>query len=263
VPEKDEAVNPQEVIMRAPLEREPASVRTIQAVLRTLAEGAAAHETSQPQAFITISRQSGCGGRLFAASLVEQLNALYPRERAWTMWDRELVEKAAHDHQIAPQLVESLEDSSRSWLEDFFSGMSMTGGPAHSDELRVYRRVATTIRSLAQLGRVVIVGRGGVFITRGMCRGIHVRLVAPLDFRIKRVRAELGLTESQARNRIEQIDRSRQAFHVRYGLEGALSPENFSITLNMVADEAADLARCVLPLIPQPSLSGARLGPAY
>ena len=239
--------------MRAPLERDPIAVRTIQAVLRTLAEGAAACETEQPQPFITISRQSGCGGRLFAAALVEQLNALNPHARAWTMWDRELVEKVAHDHQIASQLVESLEDSSRSWLEDFFSGLTLNAGPAHADELRVYRRVATTIRSLAQLGRVVIVGRGGVFITRGMPEGIHIRLVAPLDYRIKHVREELGLTESQSRNRIEQIDRNREAFHARYGPQRSLSPEHFSLTLNTVCGAARPLARCVLPLVAERS----------
>ena len=47
------------------------------------------------------------------------------------------------------------------------------------------------VRALAEVGRVIIVGRGGVFITRDLPGGIHVRLVAPREWRVRRGRVAI------------------------------------------------------------------------
>src|SRR6266568_5245832 len=139
--------------------------------------------------FITISRQPGISTDGFADYLASHLNAKSP---GWKVWDRELVEKVATDHHIAAELVAALGQSGRSWLEDFVRGLSMSAGPL--EEQAVYRRVATTIRALAQAGKAIVIGRGAVHITANMLGGVHVRLVAPWGYRVWRLADELGIS---------------------------------------------------------------------
>ena len=121
--------------------------------------------------------------------LAKRLNAADPGELPWTVWDNELVERVAVEHQLPAASIESLKDQQPSWLEEALGGL-MLGD--HPDELKVYHRVAATTRLLAEMGRVVIVGRGGAFITRNLLGGIHLRLVAPLEFRVAATNNPVG-----------------------------------------------------------------------
>ena len=80
-----------------------------------------------PGLFVTISRQGGAGGRTVAQLLVNRLNVLDPNDVPWTLWDRDLVEKVAADNHIARELIESLEDTSRSWVEEFLVSLAAEG----------------------------------------------------------------------------------------------------------------------------------------
>src|SRR3954447_11629111 len=59
----------------------------------------------KPPQFVTISRQAGAGGRTLAKRLSERLNALGigvgdDRDRAWSAWDHELVDKVSKEHEL-------------------------------------------------------------------------------------------------------------------------------------------------------------------
>jgi cytidylate kinase len=214
-------------------------------------------EEHRAQPFITISRQPGAGAWTLAQKLVEYLNIADPGEQPWTCWDRELVEKVSADHRIASELVESLEDASHSWMQDFLSGLSFHTG----DEAKVYQRVATTIRALAQVGRVVIVGRGGVFITRNMPGGIHVRLVAPLGRRVEHMAEYLGVSRAEAAVRVREMERNREGFYRRYWPGESLAAENFTLTLNTQTLDEQQCIGCILPLVS--AAAGVRAHGAY
>ena len=200
-----------------------------------------------PLPFITISRQAGAGGWALGARLLHRLRGREPEaDPPWTSWDRELVEKVADDHHISRRLVESLEQKSRSWLEELLGGMT-----AHDvDEYAIYRRVATTVRALAQAGHAILVGRGGVFITRSMPQGIHIRLVAPIQNRVERMMGELSLDHAAAERWVREQDRRRDHFYQKYWPGASIGPESFTLTLNtgLVSDEAA--ADAVAALVP-------------
>jgi cytidylate kinase len=68
------------------------------------------------------------------------------------------------------------------------------------------------VPALARHGNVVIVGRSGFAILRGYADVLHVRVQAPLAFRIARVMAEQGLAAEQAEAEIVAADRGRSAF---------------------------------------------------
>src|SRR5687768_689485 len=170
-----------------------------------------------PQPFVTVSRQAGAGGRTFARSLVERLNGANPGDRPWAVWDRELVTKVAEEQLIPAELTERLERGHESRFERFVAPFLPRDDPSMFGEAEVYRRVAQTIRALARAGRAVVVGRGGVYATRDVPGGVHVRLVAPFERRAAHMAAVLDVTPSAAAAEIRRLDRERDTFHRRYG----------------------------------------------
>ena len=195
------------------------------------------HKSSTANPFVTISRQAGAGGHSLGAALTAALNERDPGGRPWALWDREVVEKVAAEHKIPERLVRLLEGPGRPWFEQFFSKM---------DDGQVYRRVVATIRSLARAGRSVIIGRGGMFSTGDLPGGVHVRLVAPLEFRIENMERLLNCPRSKAQEEIRRIEQERKAFYARYWPTKPLVPEAFTLILNTVAIDEPTQVRCIL-----------------
>ena len=140
--------------------------------------------------FVTISRQPGAGGVPLAQRLAERLNAHAPGD--WTAWDQELVEKVSAEHHLNKGTIETVIDRPHTWLSDLVSGFSQDVTPS---DLVVYKKVAGTIRALATAGHAILVGRGGQFIIAGLTGGVHLRLVAPLEYRIKTTAESFNLSQ--------------------------------------------------------------------
>ena len=124
------------------------------------------------------------------------MNDIDPGDLPWKVWDNELVERVAAEHHLPASRVAELEDQQPSWLEEALGGLAIAGN--HPEEVTIFRRVATAIRALAELGRVVIVGRGAVFVTGDMPAGVHLRLVAPVGFRVASTAAAKGVSPDEA-----------------------------------------------------------------
>jgi hypothetical protein len=214
-----------------------------------LASGRAgkAQQFAEPLPFVTIARQAGAGGRTLALRLAKRLNERDdPSDPPWRPYDRELVEKVAADHQLSKHLIEMLEDSSHNWIRELVEPFLH---PSQPSELEVFHRVAATIRALAQAGRAVLVGRGGVFITGDMARGTHVYLVAPLEDRVRRLVEEWHLAEDEAGKLVREMDQHRQSFCRRHFPDQELVPEAFTITLNTANVTVDQLVDMLLPQV--------------
>lgn len=216
-------------------------------VLEQGGPGAAVNELPQP--FVTISRQAGAGGRSFGRALVDRLNAKFQNGPRWTLWDDELVQKVAREHALAEAYVQALEDQPHGWFHDFLHGLPTGGNDRHPDEFKVYRRVASTIRALARAGRAVIVGRGGAFITADLAAGTHLRLVAPLEFRIREMARRLDITPDAAAGVVREMEHNRAIFYRRHWPHKAIDPESFTMTFNSAKIDLERMVDCVLPLI--------------
>lgn len=201
-----------------------------------------------PLPFVTISRQAGAGGNTLKDCLVDRLREIDKADPPWTGFDHELVGKVAQDHHLSTPLLETLDEANHSYLNELF-GSVLTNKPEPS-ELAVLRRVAKTIRALAQVGRVVIVGRGGVFITEGMPAGVHIHLVAPLEDRIDATARSRGISQENAAAWVDRIDRNRQAFYHRHWPQRSLDAAAFTVTFNTGQLSDEQIVDAVIPLIP-------------
>lgn len=68
------------------------------------------------------------------------------------------------------------------------------------------------VRGVAQHGNVVILGRSGFAILKGLSDVLHVRIQAPFPARAMRVAAEQGLTLQQAEALVREQDKVRAGF---------------------------------------------------
>jgi cytidylate kinase len=218
----------------------------------------AGRSSAPPSEFLTISRQAGAGGHSFASHLAERLNAEGRSERPWSVWDRGLVERAAHEHHLPEALVSHVESYHRSAFDQILAALFPVNGLPDLDQRQLFRRVASTMRGIARAGRAIIVGRGGVYATHDMAGGVHVRLVAPLEARIKHMAKLRNVTVLQAASEIHRLDAERDAFHRRFAEAGIRMEDAFTIALNTATADEETLVNCVLPLIgPTSVTSGA------
>ena len=208
------------------------------------------HERDQPLPFITISQQAGVDLTELVPALVERLNAGLRGEPRWTGWERELIERAAADHQLSDWLIETITDRDHSMLRQMFEGLSFADGPPLSEEA-IYRRVATTIRAVADLGRAVMVGLGSVYVTRDKPMGLHVGLVAPLEERAKFMAEREGVDEFDGRDRVLEIDHNRAAFYRQHFPLAPTGADLFHVTFNVAEVPADAIAEAIDDLLPR------------
>ncbi len=196
--------------------------------------------------FVTISRQAGAGGNSLAAAILARLHCDHgPVFQGWQKFNQELCRKISDESglKVPFELFSRLEYRSR--IEDMMEEIIV--GTAPQDV--VNRKIFQLIRSLAVFGKVVLVGRGGVCLTRDLPLGIHIRLVAPLEARIKRMEDLLGLTHKKAKEFVLEQDRSRARLMKTYFHRDIDDPLLYHAVWNTGEVGMEEIARSVFVLI--------------
>jgi osmotically-inducible protein OsmY len=100
--------------------------------------------------------------------------------------------------------------------------------------LRPYRiALQATLCELAQDGKLVYHGHLGHELLSGIAHVLKVLLTAPIEFRIKQVRARQNLTDTAARHYIEAVDNARsRRLMAMFGADWR-DPTRYDLTLNM------------------------------
>ena len=144
---------------------------------------------------ITISRQAGSGAHVVAEALVAGLQAGDPQASPpWTMFDRDLVERVLKDHKLPERLAEFMPEDRVSGIADTID--ELLG--VHPSTWTLVRKTADTILRLAEIGNVVVIGRGGNVITDRLAYAFHVRLVGSVPRRIQHLQEYLHVDPVEA-----------------------------------------------------------------
>jgi cytidylate kinase len=98
---------------------------------------------------------------------------------------------------------------------------------------RAYReQVEGIIQVLAEVGDIVIVGRGGQVVLRDRPEVLHVRVVAPLERRVAWLQAAEALSPQAAEARLSQSDRRRAAYLQRSYKVNTNDPALYHLMIN-------------------------------
>ena len=203
---------------------------------QALAKRPYAHQ-AVPEPSITISREAGAGALTIGKLALDILRQDHQSAVPWTLFDRNLVEKVIVDHALPERLGQFMpEDKS-----DYVNSMIEEILGLHPDPHTLVEHTIDTILRVAAVGNAVVVGRGGNIITARLPNVLHVRLVAPLESRIRRIRRLRNLTEREARLYIHAADRGRERYVKHYFNEDVANPLQYHMVLNtgMIPDDHA------------------------
>jgi hypothetical protein len=188
---------------------------------------------------VTLSRQAGSGAWLVAKRLAEYLDQHAPGESCrWTVFDKELVEKVLEDHNLPKKLAHYMPEDRVSAIDDMMH--EILG--LHPPSWTLVHQTTETILKLAELGQVILIGRGANVITGRLEHVFHVRLVGSLEKRLARVQEHLKLDQRAAMEFIVKSDRGRQRYVKEHFKVDVENPLLYDLVINTDRQACLDAA---------------------
>lgn len=177
--------------------------------------------------FITISRDTGCNS--FAIGKLLQKMIHNATSKKWGFVTKELIEENAKALQLnLTQVRGILESEKRGHLEEVLRAF---GNRYYKSDRSIRNTLKTIIEAIARDGNVIIIGRAGAAITSELENGLHFRLTAPLDWRIKKMQREKGFSLNEAIEYVNESDQKRNNLFFDFNGKN-IADTHFDLVLN-------------------------------
>jgi cytidylate kinase len=178
---------------------------------------------------ITISRQAGAGAHVVAEELLARLGAQAPEDAPpWTVFDRNLVDEVLKHHDLPARLAEFMPEDRVSRISDAVE--ELFGVRPRSSTL--VKRTAETILHLAEIGNVILIGRGANLITARLGWAFHVRLVGSEEKRVAYIQEHLELDPRAATEYVRTQDLGRKRYVKEYYGKDIDDPLLYDLVIN-------------------------------
>ena len=186
---------------------------------------------------ITIGRQFGSGGKAVAHILGHKLGI--------PVYDNELIDEAAKKSGFSKDLFEGSDEKKRPFFLSSIFSSNRYGhfSDNYINDADLFRIQSETIRSLAEKGSAIFVGRASDFVLRDM-GSIDVFLTSPLEVRKAFVAEREGITPEAAGEMILKREKEREAYYnyLTFGNWGVASNYDLCIDSSLLGFEGtADL----------------------
>lgn len=173
----------------------------------------AARKTGLAFRALTISRQAGSGAHDIGEHIAGLLKSRFPKSPCpWTVFDRDLVEKVIEEHNLPKSMARFMPEDRISEMSDTIDELFGLHPPSRD----LVHKTSETILHLAELGHVIIIGRGANIITEKRDDVLHVRLVGSEERRTERASELHKMSKREARKFIRREDRGRGRFMKKY-----------------------------------------------
>ncbi len=200
------------------------------------------HITSEEQVamitptVITISRQVGSGGDEIALDVSKILG--------YTYFDKILMVDAAKSIGVSEEEIADFSEDTykvKGFVDKILQRKKPVVSHALKDNAQIRKAldeeeclsvIHVVISSLASRGKTVIVGRGGQAILKHKLGVLHVRIVAPVDVRVKRIMKSEGLSQKDALRLIEDNDKAQAEYLQRFHNINWEDPTIYDMVLN-------------------------------
>lgn len=198
---------------------------------------------SEPHTVIVIGRQYGSGGHDIGKELAEKLG--------FAFYDNEIIQMAAGSTGYTPKFVQEHEENmTNSFLYDLVSQMYIYSDTQEAPRDAIFESEGEVIRSLADQGNCVILGRCADYFLRDRRDCLKVYLHAPEDYRVKRIMNTENLSEENARQKVRRMDRRRSDNYHYYTrrIWGHSKNYNLTIDTSIGAEAVEEIIRRALEL---------------
>jgi cytidylate kinase len=199
--------------------------------------------------FISISRDFGCLANPIADRLTKELNQRYKLKgikREWKWLNKQVLEESAKALEVSPSKIKYIFQSQRkSMIDEIVAAMSTR---YYKSDKKIRKTITEVIRSIAKSGDVIIVGRGGVAFGKDNPNSLHIKLTAPIEWRVDRISKNYELTESEALLYVLEVDQERKYLIDSFmGFETDLSI--FDLVFNRKTMEEDEIIATILHII--------------
>lgn len=195
--------------------------------------------------YITIGRQYGSGGRLIGKELSERLGI--------PCYDSELIQLASVKSGISPEYIESLDEKGTA---SFFHALMLNSNPmgaimpnyfnmTTNDQLFFLQ--SEIIKELAKKGDAIFVGRCADFVLEGK-KALNIFIHAAKEYRVKALADRNEITESEASNRIQKIDKKRRSYYNHYTSKRWSDATNYDLSIDSSKFEQAIIIELISKL---------------
>lgn len=206
---------------------------------------------------VTISRQNGTGSREIAAQVARLLG--YRHFDKWSiikvaaemgLSESEVIDFSEDDYQVSGFLDRLLGRNPQSGLKIPILKRDSVGAESLTieqlDQEVCVDLVRAAVEAAYQQGNMVILGRGSQAILQGKPHAFHVRIVAPMDDRVRRIMGEQdGFTRADARDWAISHDR-KTAEYLRHFFDVSWEDLTlYHLVLNVGKLEPAQAARII------------------
>jgi cytidylate kinase len=206
---------------------------------------------------ITISRNYGCDDKTVVHTLINKLNHLHEgglKKHPWSYIDREIMEDSAKelginthdlDHRVLLHNVDHVSALFASFTHKYVI-----------PDKKILQKVQEIILTYATKGNVIIIGRGGIGVTKSMKNSLHIKLGAPLDFRIAAVSQAKNISTIEAEEYIKRMDKYRKDW-AEHLIDKPLDSSVFDVIFNMETTSIDEITNAIVALLQKRGLVGA------
>ena len=199
--------------------------------------------------FVTIGRQAGAGSREVADEIVRQVHGKLDATAGtgWEVFDQKLCEFIGDDTKASSALDALMTENYRSetsqFIGDMISGVSR--------QYASYKKIFEIVRSLALLGKVVLIGRGGAHVCKNMPLGVHIRLVASEETRVKKMAKLMGMDEKSALAKVRELEKGRARMAKTFFDRDINDPLCYHAVFNVDAGTPPEIAALIVEMLQQ------------
>src|SRR5271169_2596819 len=164
---------------------------------------------------ITVEREYGSGGAEIAKRIAHRLG--------WKLWDQLLTNEIARDMECECRVVEEHEEKRdplhyrllKAFMRGSYEGSLNAPRLKIADADCIREVTERVVKSAAESGECVIVGRGSAYYLQNRRDAFHVFIYASTNEKVQRLQAA-GNSESEAGRLAETVDRDRYALIKQY-----------------------------------------------
>ena len=154
-------------------------------------------QDSKEGIIITIGREHGTGGKQIGKLVADMLNVPF--------YYKEMTVLAAQQSGLDKEFLSGLNENSPNILHDLYLSTNVVQQAVIAQE--------KVIRSIADKGACVIVGRAADYILKDRENVFNVFIHAPKDFRVKNIMEMYGDTEVEAEENVRHSDAARASYY--------------------------------------------------
>ena len=199
---------------------------------------------------ITINRELGSGGRTVGRLLAEKLGVPF--------YDKALIKALEEKYNLTSEEIERMKGRSNNWWSDFERIVSLGHGmkldtPSKNIDVVttnvLFKAEKEILEGIAHDESCVITGRLAFFVLKAHPNHLSIFIQAPMKNRLERVMRKQNVSEEEAANLINKIDKMRQEYVKKFANTSRYDTRNYDLVIKMDGKTEEQVANHILNFI--------------